>query len=42
MTPPRSTRSRRQVTNGIMQKKLQAYVEGLKKTAKIEKKLCTL
>ncbi len=28
-----------QLTNGIMQKKLQAYVDGLKKNAKIEKKL---
>jgi peptidyl-prolyl cis-trans isomerase C len=28
-----------QLTNGIMQKKFQEYIEGLKKTAKIEKKL---
>jgi peptidyl-prolyl cis-trans isomerase C len=28
-----------QLTNGIMQKKFQDYIEGLKKTAKIEKKL---
>ncbi len=28
-----------QLTNGIMQKKFQEYLEGLKKTAKIEKKL---
>jgi peptidyl-prolyl cis-trans isomerase C len=28
-----------QLTNGIMQKKFQEYIDGLKKTAKIEKKL---
>ena len=28
-----------QLTNGIMQKKFQAYIESLKKNAKIEKKL---
>jgi len=28
-----------QLTNGIMQTRFQAYIEGLKKTAKIEKKL---
>jgi peptidyl-prolyl cis-trans isomerase C len=30
---------KQQVTNGVIQKKLQAYVDGLKKTAKIEKTL---
>jgi parvulin-like peptidyl-prolyl isomerase len=30
-----------QLTNGIMQKKFQDYIEGLKKNAKIEKKLTT-
>jgi peptidyl-prolyl cis-trans isomerase C len=30
---------KQQVTNGVVQKKLQAYVDGLKKTAKIEKTL---
>jgi peptidyl-prolyl cis-trans isomerase C len=28
-----------QLSNGIMQKKFQDYIDGLKKTAKIEKKL---
>jgi peptidyl-prolyl cis-trans isomerase C len=30
---------KQQVTNGVIQKKLQAYVDSLKKTAKIEKTL---
>jgi peptidyl-prolyl cis-trans isomerase C len=35
--PPPFEQVKQQVSNGVMQKKLQAYVEGLKKTAKIEK-----
>jgi len=38
-TPPSFEQVKQQVSNGVMQKKLQAYVEGLKKTAKIEKSL---
>src|SRR5271155_4973186 len=38
-TPPPFEQVKQQVNNGVMQKKLQAYVEGLKKTAKIEKTL---
>jgi len=37
--PPPFEQVKQQVSNGAMQKKLQAYVEGLKKTAKIEKSL---
>jgi peptidyl-prolyl cis-trans isomerase C len=37
--PPPFEQVKQQVSNGVMQKKLQAYVEGLKKTAKIEKSL---
>jgi peptidyl-prolyl cis-trans isomerase C len=35
--PPAFDQVKQQVSNGVMQKKLQAYVDGLKKTAKIEK-----
>jgi peptidyl-prolyl cis-trans isomerase C len=35
--PPPFDQVKQQVTNGVVQKKLQAYVETLKKTAKIEK-----
>ncbi|HEY2779216.1 MAG TPA: peptidylprolyl isomerase [Steroidobacteraceae bacterium] len=35
--PPPFDQVKQQVGNGVIQKKLQAYVEGLKKTAKIEK-----
>ena len=38
-TPPPFEQVKQQVSNGVMQKKLQAYVESLKKTAKIEKSL---
>jgi peptidyl-prolyl cis-trans isomerase C len=37
--PPPFEQVKQQVSNGVMQKKLQAYVDGLKKTAKIEKTL---
>ncbi len=39
MAPPPFEQVKQQVTNGIIQKKLQAYAEGMKKTAKIEKTL---
>jgi peptidyl-prolyl cis-trans isomerase C len=38
VTPPPFEQVKEQLTNHVMQKKLQAYVEDLKKTAKIEKK----
>jgi peptidyl-prolyl cis-trans isomerase C len=38
-SPPPFEQVKQQVSNGVMQKKLQAYVDGLKKTAKIEKSL---
>ncbi|HEY2464351.1 MAG TPA: peptidylprolyl isomerase [Steroidobacteraceae bacterium] len=38
-SPPPFEQVKQQVTNGAMQKKLQAYVDDLKKTAKIEKSL---
>jgi peptidyl-prolyl cis-trans isomerase C len=37
VAPPPFEQVKQQVTTGIMQKKLTAYVDGLKKTAKIEK-----
>jgi len=37
--PPPFEQVKQQVNNGVIQKKLQAYVDGLKKTAKIEKSL---
>jgi hypothetical protein len=37
-TPPPFDRVKPQLTNGVMQKKLLAYVDQLKKTAKIDKK----
>jgi peptidyl-prolyl cis-trans isomerase C len=37
--PPPFEQVKQQVTNGVIQKKLQAYVDGLKKTAKIDKTL---
>jgi peptidyl-prolyl cis-trans isomerase C len=37
--PPPFEQVKQQVTNGVMQKKLQAYVDSLKKTAKIDKTL---
>ncbi len=39
VTPPPFEQVKPQLTQGFAQKKLAAYVEGLKKTAKIEKKL---
>jgi peptidyl-prolyl cis-trans isomerase C len=39
VTPPPFDQVKAQVTNGVIQKKLQAYVEELKKTATIEKKM---
>jgi peptidyl-prolyl cis-trans isomerase C len=39
VAPPPFEQVKAQVTNGVIQKKLQAYVEDLKKTAKIEKKM---
>jgi len=39
VAPPPLDQVKTQVTNGVIQKKLQAYVEDLKKTAKIEKKM---
>jgi peptidyl-prolyl cis-trans isomerase C len=39
VTPPPFDQVKTQVTNGVIQKKLQAYVEDLKKTAKIDKKM---
>jgi peptidyl-prolyl cis-trans isomerase C len=39
VTPPPFEQVKAQVSNGVIQKKLQAYVEELKKNAKIEKKL---
>ena len=37
--PPPFDQVKQQVSSGLMQKKLAAYVEGLKKNAKIEKSL---
>jgi peptidyl-prolyl cis-trans isomerase C len=37
--PPPFDKVKQQVTNGVVQKKLQADVDGLKKTVKIEKTL---
>jgi peptidyl-prolyl cis-trans isomerase C len=37
--PPPFEQVKQQVNNGVIQKKLQAYVDGLKKTVKIEKSL---
>jgi peptidyl-prolyl cis-trans isomerase C len=37
MAPPPFDQVKQQVTNGIIQKKIQAYAEGMKKTAKIDK-----
>jgi peptidyl-prolyl cis-trans isomerase C len=37
--PPPFEQVKQQVSNGVIQKKLQAYVDGLKKTAKIDKSL---
>jgi peptidyl-prolyl cis-trans isomerase C len=39
VTPPPFDQVREQLVNRVMQKKLQAYVEELKKTAKIDKKI---
>jgi len=39
VAPPPFEQVKAQVTNGVIQKKLQAYVEELKKTAKIEKNM---
>ncbi len=39
VTPPPFEQVKSQVSNGVMQKKLQAWVEDLKKNAKIDKKL---
>ena len=39
IAPPPFDQVKQQLTNGVMQKKLQAYVDDLKKNAKIEKKL---
>jgi peptidyl-prolyl cis-trans isomerase C len=39
VAPPPFDQVKQQVTNGVIQKKLQAYAEGLKKTAKVEKSL---
>jgi peptidyl-prolyl cis-trans isomerase C len=39
MAPPPFDQVKQQVTNGIIQKKLQTYAEGMKKTAKIDKSL---
>lgn len=39
VSPPPFDQVKAQVSNGVIQKKLQAYVEELKKTAKIEKKM---
>jgi peptidyl-prolyl cis-trans isomerase C len=39
MAPPPFDQVKQQVTNGIIQKKLQAYAESMKKTAKIDKTL---
>jgi peptidyl-prolyl cis-trans isomerase C len=39
VSPPPFEQVKTQVTNGVIQKKLQAYVEELKKTAKIDKKI---
>ena len=39
VAPPPFDQVKPQVTNGVIQKKLQAYVDGLKKNAKIEKTL---
>jgi peptidyl-prolyl cis-trans isomerase C len=39
VAPPPFDQVKTQVTNGVIQKKLQAYVEELKKNAKIEKKM---
>ena len=39
VSPPPFDQVKTQVTNGVIQKKLQAYVEDLKKTATIEKKM---
>jgi peptidyl-prolyl cis-trans isomerase C len=39
VAPPPFDQVKQQVSNGVIQKKLQAYADGLKKTAKIEKSL---
>ena len=39
VAPPPFDQVKQQVSNGVVQKKLQAYVEELKKNAKIEKKM---
>jgi peptidyl-prolyl cis-trans isomerase C len=39
VAPPPFDQVKQQVTNQVIQKKLQAYAEGLKKTAKVEKSL---
>ena len=39
VTPPPFEQVKSQLSNGVMQKKLQAYVEELKKTATIDKTL---
>jgi peptidyl-prolyl cis-trans isomerase C len=39
VAPPPFEQVKQQVTNGVIQKKLQAYAEGLKKTVKVEKSL---
>jgi peptidyl-prolyl cis-trans isomerase C len=39
VAPPPFDQVKQQVTNGVIQKKLQTYADGLKKTAKIEKSL---
>jgi peptidyl-prolyl cis-trans isomerase C len=39
VAPPQFDQVKQQVSTGVIQKKLQAYAEGLKKTAKIEKSL---
>jgi peptidyl-prolyl cis-trans isomerase C len=39
VAPPPIDQVKQQVTNGVIQKKLQAYAEGLKKTVKVEKSL---
>jgi peptidyl-prolyl cis-trans isomerase C len=39
VSPPPFEQVKAQVSNGVVQKKLQAYVEDLKKNAKIEKKM---
>jgi peptidyl-prolyl cis-trans isomerase C len=39
VAPPPFDQVKQQVSNGVIQKKLQTYADGLKKTAKIEKSL---